>query len=51
MPDEYIKCVGCGKEFVYTERDQEFYQSKDFIPPKRCRECRIQKRNRYEQQQ
>ena len=26
--DKTIKCVDCGTEFVFTARDQEFYQEK-----------------------
>ena len=39
--DKTIKCVDCGTEFVFTARDQEFYQEKGFTnEPKRCPECR-----------
>lgn len=48
--DKTIKCVDCGKEFVFTARDQAFYAEKGFTnEPKRCKECReikkAQKRN------
>lgn len=38
--DKKIKCQDCGEEFIFTERDQSFYQEKGFEPPKRCRFCR-----------
>ena len=39
--DKTIKCVDCGTEFVFTARDQEFYQEKGFTnEPKRCKACR-----------
>lgn len=44
MNEQDIKIVcGCGREFVWTLRDQEFYREKGFAKPKRCREC-VQKR-------
>lgn len=40
MADLTIKCKDCGNEFVFTERDQEFYKEKGFSDPVRCPECR-----------
>lgn len=42
MPDKMLKCVekGCGKEFPFTEGEQEFYQTRGYEEPKRCKECR-----------
>ena len=55
MEDINKKCVDCGEEFVYTVNDQQFYSTKvdaktgeSFLPPKRCRSCRIAKKQRYE---
>lgn len=43
--DKTIKCVDCGKEFVFTARDQEFYHEKGFTnEPKRCKDCREKKK-------
>ena len=43
--DKTIKCVDCGNEFVFTARDQAFYQEKGFTnEPKRCKECREKKK-------
>lgn len=43
--DETIVCKDCGKEFVFTVRDQEFYEEKGFTnKPVRCRECRAAKK-------
>ena len=42
--DKTIKCVDCGSEFIFTARDQEFYQEKGFTnEPKRCKACRDKK--------
>ncbi len=39
--DKTIKCLDCGKEFIFTARDQEFYAEKGFNnEPKRCKDCR-----------
>lgn len=40
LSDKNIECVDCGKPFVFTVRDQEFFKSKSFSEPKRCRPCR-----------
>ena len=45
--DKTIKCQDCGKEFVFTEREQEFYTEKGFEPPKRCKSCRDARKNKY----
>lgn len=38
--DKTIVCKDCGIEFVFTEREQEFYASKGFSDPVRCKACR-----------
>lgn len=38
--NKMLKCKDCGKEFVFTARDQEFFASKQFSEPKRCKPCR-----------
>jgi CxxC-x17-CxxC domain-containing protein len=35
-----ITCQSCGTEFTFTEEEQEFYQSKGFQEPKKCKPCR-----------
>lgn len=42
--DVKIKCQDCGEEFIFTVNDQRFYEEKGFIPPKRCRYCRQQRK-------
>lgn len=50
--DKTIKCVDCGCEFVFTARDQEFYQEKGFTnEPKRCKSCRDKKKAERNQNQ
>lgn len=38
--DKTIVCKDCGAEFVFTEREQQFYVSKNFSEPVRCKACR-----------
>jgi len=39
--DKWITCVNCGKSFVFSARDQQYYGEQGFKnEPKRCRECR-----------
>lgn len=45
--DKKIKCQDCGEDFIFTERDQNFYQEKGFEPPKRCKFCRNARKNKY----
>ena len=38
-----LTCRDCGKEFVFTEGEQDFYERMGFTYPSRCRECRSSK--------
>ncbi len=40
MADQNLTCTDCGKQFTFTESEQEFYQSKGFSTPGRCPDCR-----------
>lgn len=41
MADKELTCKECGKPFLFTEREQEFYKEKQFQnEPQRCPECR-----------
>lgn len=42
--DKTIKCADCGAEFVFSANEQEFFASKGFTPPKRCKACRQKKK-------
>jgi CxxC-x17-CxxC domain-containing protein len=45
MPDITIVCRDCGKEFVFSERDQAFFAEKGWQnQPTRCRDCARAKR-------
>ena len=39
--DKTLICKDCGKEFIFTAGEQEFYAEKGFEnEPQRCKECR-----------
>jgi CxxC-x17-CxxC domain-containing protein len=39
--DETLTCRDCGRDFVFTSGEQEFYQSRGLMnKPGRCPECR-----------
>ena len=38
--DETLTCKDCGKEFIFSAGEQEFYAEKGFEnKPVRCRDC------------
>ncbi len=40
--DKTLVCKDCGKEFVFTAGEQEFYAEKGFThEPQRCKPCRV----------
>ncbi len=44
--DKTLQCRDCGREFVFTVREQEFYASKGLMnDPSRCPECRAARRS------
>ena len=43
--DISLNCRQCGKQFVFTRGEQEFYERKGLITPSRCQECRSAKQN------
>lgn len=42
MEDKTLKCQNekCGKDFVWTAGEQEFFAERGFHEPKYCPECR-----------
>ena len=44
--DETLVCKDCGKDFIFTAGEQEFYAEKGFEhKPVRCRNCRDKKKH------
>lgn len=48
--DKEIKCQDCGEIFVFTSGEQEFYNKKGFVYPKRCKLCREKKKQSFEEE-
>jgi CxxC-x17-CxxC domain-containing protein len=45
--DTNIACIDCGKDFVWTAGEQNFFRDKGLQnPPKRCKECKHAKNQR-----
>ncbi|MFO0983682.1 MAG: zinc-ribbon domain containing protein [Planctomycetota bacterium] len=45
--DKTLTCADCGQEFIFTAREQEFFEEKGFTsPPKRCVDCRKNRRDK-----
>lgn len=43
--DQTLTCVDCGKQFVWTAGEQDFYKQKGFNnPPSRCPDCRAKRK-------
>ena len=43
--DETLVCKDCGKDFIFSTGEQEFYAEKGFEnEPVRCRDCRDSRR-------
>jgi len=40
MADQVLICRTCGKEFSFSQREQEFFAAKQFAEPRHCQECR-----------
>jgi hypothetical protein len=40
MEDITLKCMLCGKPFIYSGGEQKWYQKQGFSQPKRCPECK-----------
>lgn len=44
--DKTLVCKDCGKEFIFTAGEQQFYAEKGFQnAPQRCKECRDARKN------
>jgi hypothetical protein len=39
-----LTCRQCGKQFIFSQSEHEFYQQKGFTLPKHCKECRSTRR-------
>ncbi len=49
--DKALRCRECGRDFVFTAGEQEFYQLKGLVnEPARCPECRAARKARMAQE-
>ena len=48
--DMQLSCRQCGKGFILTKAEQEFYELKGFNLPTHCKECRASKQVRVQSQ-
>ena len=48
LADKTLTCSDCGREFLFSGEEQEFYAARGFTEPKRCRSCRAIRRNERE---
>ena len=46
--DKTLTCADCGQQFTFSAEDQEFYATRGFSEPKRCRSCRATRRSERE---
>lgn len=47
--DKTLTCRDCGKDFIWTAGEQEFYEQKGFTnAPLRCPDCRRAKKARFD---
>jgi len=45
--DKTLICNDCGKEFIFSASEQEFYEEKGFQnEPKRCPDCRAARKQK-----
>ena len=40
-----LTCSDCGQDFTFTAADQAFFQERGYSTPKRCKPCRMAKKN------
>lgn len=49
--DRQLICEDCQQPFMFEAGEQEFFASKKFTDPKRCKGCRSQRKAKKEAQQ
>jgi Probable zinc-ribbon domain len=42
--DLTITCKQCGKDFIFSEDEKDFYKARGFSTPQRCKSCRSKQR-------
>ena len=44
--DLILRCVDCRVDFIFTAAEQRFFESKRLSVPKRCKDCRAERKAR-----
>ena len=44
LKNKILVCRDCGREFIFTIGEQQFYSSRDLNEPTRCPKCRAARR-------
>lgn len=45
MEPKNLTCADCGNQFEFSAEEQQFFADKGFAEPKRCPNCRKQKKD------
>lgn len=48
--DKELECIDCQRVFHFSAGEQEFFRSKGFTEPKRCKACRERRKDERESQ-
>jgi CxxC-x17-CxxC domain-containing protein len=46
LPTDQIVCSDCGTTFLFSSAEAAFFNEKGLTPPKRCKACRIARKER-----
>jgi hypothetical protein len=46
--DTQLTCSDCGNAFVFPAGEQRHFESMGFDPPKRCKPCRVAKKQSFD---
>jgi len=44
LQDLIINCSWCKKDFTFLVKDQKYFKNKSFDAPKKCKDCRLKKK-------
>ena len=50
MEADMSVCVECSEEFQLTEGEKDFYIQRDLVLPKRCKSCRVHRKQNAQQE-
>lgn len=46
--NEYPICIDCDTQFIVSDMERDFFKSKGLFVPRRCKNCRMKRKNRGE---